>query len=79
MLTLDVPSLDLLTTVSTVFTHREHRKTSTDMIACESAPSIEYSEFGEEMSEIVDDVGEVDPEDKYSISGCGRALANQVL
>jgi hypothetical protein len=79
MLTLDVPSLDHLTTVSTVFAHREHRITSTDMIAWECVPSIEYSDFGEELSEIVDDVDEFDPEDEYSIFGCGKAFANRVL
>jgi hypothetical protein len=35
--------------------------------------------LGEELSEVVDDVDEVDPEDEYSIFGCGKALANRVL
>ena len=79
MLTLGVPSSDHLMTVSTVFVHLEHRIISTDTIAWEYVLSIEYSDFGEEVSEIVDDIDKVDPEDECSIFGCGKAFANRVL
>jgi hypothetical protein len=79
MPTIDVPLLHHLTTVSTLFAHREHRITSTDTVALERMPAIEYSEIGEELSELANDVDEVDPEDEYSIFGCGKASASWVL
>jgi hypothetical protein len=68
VLTLDMPSLDLLVMVSTVFAHREHRMISTAAAAWECVLSIEYFDFGDELSEVVEDVDEADPEDvEYSI------------
>ena len=68
VLTLDVPSLDLLAIVSTVFAHREHRMISTAATGWESVLSIEDFDFGDELSDVVEDADEVDPEDvEYSI------------
>jgi hypothetical protein len=68
VLTLDMPSLDLLVMVSTVFAHREHRMISTAAATWECVLSMEYFDFGDELSEVVEDVDEVDPEDvEYSI------------
>ena len=77
LLTLDMPSLDLLAMVSTVFAQREQRMISTTTAACECVLSIEVFDLGEELSEVVEDADEAEPADvEYCILDRDGAPAN---